>query len=53
MWYTVKRQLSDSNIYVVPVSHLRTGIQGPINNDIRLNRKKVFNYYDYSTNYYT
>jgi len=38
-----------SVIYVVPVSHLKTGMQGRINIIISLNRK-IFNYYDYSTN---
>jgi len=46
-----KRQSSDSNvIYVVPVSHIKTGMQGRINIIINLKRK-IFNYYDYSTNY--
>jgi len=27
------------SIYVVPVSHLKTGVQGPININIRLNQK--------------
>jgi len=39
---TAKRQLSDSNvIYVIPVSHLNTGIQGHINIIISLNRKNI------------
>ena len=51
MWDTVKRQSSESNvIYVVPVFHLNTGMQGRINIIISLNRK-IFNYYDYSINY--
>jgi len=45
---TAKWQSSDSNvIYAVPVSHLKTGMQGRINITISLNRKKIFNYYDY------
>jgi len=49
--------------YVVPVSHLKTGIQGRINITISLNWKNVsllwlfdsllINYYDYSIKYYT
>jgi len=38
-------------VYVVPVSHLKTGIQGPSNIIISLHRKKIFNYYEYSINY--
>jgi len=37
--------------YVVPVSHLKAGMQGRINIIISLNPKKIFNYYDYSTTY--
>ena len=33
-------QSSNGNIYVVPVYHLNTGIQGSINISISLNRKK-------------
>jgi len=41
MWDTAKRQSSDSNvIYVIPVSHLKTGMQGRINIIISLNQKK-------------
>jgi len=36
---------------VVPVSHIKTGMQGRNNIIISLNRKN--NYYDYSINYYT
>jgi len=51
MWDTAKRQSSDSNvIYVVPVSYLKTGMQGRINIIISLNQK-IFSYYDYTTNY--
>jgi len=39
-------------VYVVQVCHLKTAIEGPININIRLNRK-IFNYYDYSINYCT
>jgi len=38
-------------LHVVPVSHLKTGMQGRANIIISLNRK-IFNYYDYSINYY-
>jgi len=41
MWDTAKRQSSDSNVYVVPVSHLKTGMQGRINIIISLNRKNI------------
>jgi len=58
------RQSSNQNMYVVPVYHLNTRIQEPINIDIRLNWKicnyyyystnyLLFNFYDYSINYYT
>jgi len=53
IWDTAKRQSSDSNvIYVVPLSHLKTVMQGRINIIISLNRK-IFNYYDYSIHYCT
>jgi len=38
-------------IYIVPVCHLMTGIEIPSNIIISLHRKKLFNYYEYSTNY--
>jgi len=41
MWDTAKRQSSDSDIYVVLVSHLKTGIQGRINIIISLNWKNI------------
>ena len=42
MWDTAKRLSSDSNIiYVVPVSNLKTGIQGRVNIIISLNRKDI------------
>jgi len=34
-------------LYIVPVSHLKTSIQGPSNIIISLNRQKIFNDYDY------
>jgi len=53
-------------MYVIPVCHLNTGIQVPINVIIRLNRENyliitiirliinyLFNYYDFSVNNYT
>jgi len=43
--------VSNHLVYIVPVSHLMTGVQGPSNIIISLNRK-IFNYYDYSINYY-
>jgi len=42
MWDTAKRQSSDSNvIYVVLVSHLKTGMQGRINIIISLNHALI------------
>jgi len=54
------------SVYVVPVCNLNTGVQVPINIIISLKRKNcliitiirliinyLFNYYDYSINYYT
>jgi len=36
--------------HVLPFSHLKTAIQGPISVVISLHRKKLFNYYDWSIN---
>jgi len=44
------RQSSNRDMYVIPVYHLNTGIEEPININISLNRK-IYNYYDYSNNY--
>jgi len=39
-------------IYIVPVCYVKTGRYGkPSNIIISLHRKKIFNYYEYSTNY--
>jgi len=43
--------VSNHLMYIVPLSHLNTGIQGPSNVIISLNQKKIFNYYDYWINY--
>jgi len=41
-------------IYIVPVCYVKTGTVGmerPSNIIISLHQKKIFNYYEYSTNY--
>jgi len=43
--------VSNHLIHIVPVSYLKTSIQGRSNVIISLNRKKIFNYYDYLVNY--